>query len=288
VNPVHRIPLAEDRPFDLDGTLACGQLFRWRREDDTWVGVVGDAVISARQEGSVLLFEGAEERRIEHYFQLDLDLPAILATVDRDPFIHAAIERHRGLRLVRQDPWECLISYICAQNASIPFIQCMIGNMARNYGTPLSSPRGVQYTFPGPEILAILKEEDLRRCSLGYRSGYVLDAARRVCDDPGWAGRIDGLSFEQARCELMGFRGVGRKVADCILLFAFQKFESFPVDVWMRRVMREHYLPCEDPDRAMSCREYDAIAAFAREYFGEYAGYAQEYLFAEVRACKKR
>jgi N-glycosylase/DNA lyase len=288
VTPVSQIVLSEDRPFDLDSTLACGQLFRWRKEDDTWVGVIGDAVIAARQEGSVLLFEGADEGRIERYFQLDLDLPAILAAVDRDPFIHTAIERHRGLRLVRQDPWECLISYICAQNASIPFISCMIENMARHFGTPLPSPWGTQFAFPRPEALAIREEEDLRRCSIGYRSGYVLDAARRVCGDPGWAGRIAGLSFDAARDELMAFRGVGRKVADCILLFAFQKFESFPVDVWMRRVMREHYLPCEGPDRAMTCREYDAIAAFARDYFGEYAGYAQEYLFAEVRACQKR
>lgn len=285
---MHRIHLSDDRPFDLDSTLSCGQLFRWRREDGSWVGVVGDAVISARQEGSVLFFEGAGEEDIERYFQLDLDLPAILSAVDRDPFIHAAIERHRGLRLVRQDPWECLISYICAQNASIPFIRCMIENMARHFGTPLSSPWGTQFAFPRPGALATREEEDLRRCSLGYRSGYVLDAARRVCGDPGWAERIGGLSFDAARDELMAFRGVGQKVADCILLFAFQKFESFPVDVWMRRVMRAHYLPCEGAERPMTCREYEDIAAFARDYFGEYAGYAQEYLFAEIRACQKR
>lgn len=286
--PVPQITISDTRPFDLACTLDCGQLFRWRRQEGAWVGVVGDAVIAVRQEGSTLCVAGAEERCIEHYFQLDLDLPAILASIDRDPLIHAAIVRHRGLRLVRQDPWECLISYICAQNASIPFIRCMIENMARCYGVPLSSPWGTYYAFPPPEVLASLEVDDLRRCSLGYRSGYVLDAARRVCEDPGWAGRIDALSFEQGRLELMAFRGVGRKVADCILLFAFQKFESFPVDVWMRRVMREHYLPCEGPDRGMSCREYDAIAGFAREYFGEYAGYAQEYLFADIRAGQKR
>jgi N-glycosylase/DNA lyase len=285
---VSQITISDARPFALDCTLDCGQLFRGRRQEDTWVGVVGEAVIAARQEGSALRFSGADERMIEHYFQLDLDLPAILASIDRDPFIHAAIVRHRGLRLVRQDPWECLISYICAQNASIPFIQRMIENMARRCGQSLSSPWGTYHAFPRPEALAALEVEDLRRCSLGYRSGYVLAAARRVCEDPAWAGRIASLSFEQGRQELMAFRGVGRKVADCILLFAFQKFESFPVDVWIRRVMREHYLPCGGPDKGLSCREYDAIAGFARDYFGEYAGYAQEYLFAEIRAGQKK
>jgi len=100
------ILLSDARPFDLDCTLDCGQLFRWHRRDGAWVGVVGDAVICARQEGSLLRFAGAGAQRIERYFQLDLDLPAILAAIDRDPVIHAAIVRHRGLRLVRQDPWE--------------------------------------------------------------------------------------------------------------------------------------------------------------------------------------
>jgi len=164
----------------------------------------------------------------------------------------------------------------------------MIENMARCFGAPLPSAWGTQYAFPPPEVLALRELADLRRCSLGYRAGYVLDAAQRVCGDPGWAERIGACSFEEARRDLMAFRGVGRKVADCILLFAFQKFESFPVDVWIRRVMREHYLPCGGPDRGVSCREYDAIAGFAREYFGEYAGYAQEYLFADARAAQKK
>lgn len=277
------LTLSANESFDLDCTLACGQLFRWDCRQGWWQGVVGHSVVRIRQLERQLEFEGADKSFIRQYFQLDLDLDAILGSIDKDPVIHDAILLHHGLRLIRQEPWECLISYICAQNANIPFIRRMITNMADMYGESISTPVGEGKCFPQPDVLASLEEPDLRGCSLGYRSPYVLDTARRIAADSGWAGRIEKMGYVEAKEVLMDYRGVGPKVADCILLFAFQKFEAFPVDVWIRKVMYRHYLKQACEKNSLGCREYRFIGDFARQYFGNYAGYAQEYLYAATR-----
>jgi N-glycosylase/DNA lyase len=274
------LTLDPDQPFDLDCTLSCGQLFRWQKQGDVWQGVVQGSIITIRQRGRRLSYSGAADAFLRTYFALDIDLDAILESVDRDPVIHDAVVKHRGLRIVKQDPWECLISYICAQNANIPRIQKMIETLSAQCGDGIDP---VTYAFPNPEALAMVSEPDLRRCGLGYRAPYIFETAKRVADDPGWGERISRLSFADARNALMAFRGVGPKVADCILLFSFGRYEAFPVDVWIRKVMYSHYLQNACRRDSLGCREYEFIAEFARRHFGRYAGYAQEYLYAAHR-----
>lgn len=268
--------LNPDTPLDLDATLGCGQAFRWEKVDGTWRGVAGGHAITIRQEGERLLFSGADEPFIRRYFALDLDLRAVLASFDRDPRIHAAIGRCLGLRVLRQEPFETLISYICATNTNIPAIKRRIAMIAERYGRRL--PGGAS-AFPDAAALAPCTEDELRECVLGYRAPYACAAAGLCAEDPAWAERVASLPYGEAKAELLRFPGVGPKAADCILLFAFEKYEAFPVDVHIRRMMRRHYLPCLPEGKAMTCREYDLIAGFAREHFGPYAGWAQEYLF---------
>lgn len=281
--------LGPGEPFDLACTLSCGQLFRWEPRDGWWRGIVRGRLIRVRQEEGVLEFDGCDAAFLRHYFQLDLDLDAVLASVNRDPVIGAAIRRHRGLRLVRQEPWECLISYICAQNANIPFIKRMIKNLALAFGDPIPDPTGAPvHAFPAPGVLGAAPAQELAGCTLGYRGRYVLDTARAVASDPGWEDEIRELGYEAARARLQEFRGVGPKVADCVLLFAFGMFEAFPVDVRIRRIMYGQYLQDACGKNPLSCREYETISRFARDYFGAYAGYAQEYLYADAAPVKKR
>jgi N-glycosylase/DNA lyase len=283
--------LGADEPFDLACTLSCGQLFRWEQGEGWWRGVVRGRLVRVRQQEDLLEFDGCDAASLRNYFQLDLDLDAVLASVNRDPVIGTAIRHHRGLRLVRQEPWECLISYICAQNANIPFITRMIANLAHAFGDPIPGPSGAAvHAFPAPGELAAASEQDLAGCTLGYRATYVLDTARAVASDPGWEDAIRGLDYGAARARLMTYRGVGPKVADCVLLFAFDRFEAFPVDVRIRKVMYRHYLPDACRANPLSCREYETISRFSREYFGPYAGYAQEYLYAEYpgQAAEKK
>jgi N-glycosylase/DNA lyase len=275
------LSLAPDQPFSLDLTLSCGQVFRWDREPDGWwYGVVGNRVMKIRQDSTSLTFEGAPSTFIRHYFSLDADLNPIIASFDHDPFIHAAISRYRGLRIIRQPAWECLISYICATNSNIPMIRRRISNIAQVFGKPLEFDGREFYAFPEPALLAATCTSALSDCKLGYRSPYVLDTACDIADEKGWHDSIASRSYEQARSALMNLQGVGPKAADCILLFAFQKYEAFPVDVWIRRIMREHYIKTLSSDSALTGWEYDTIRRFARKYFGEFCGYAQEYLYA--------
>jgi len=274
------LTLSPDQPFSLDQSLGCGQVFRWEKgEDGWWYGVVGDRVLKIRQDGNHLAFEGANAKFIRHYFSLDIDLEGIVTSFDRDPFIHSAIERCRGLRIIRQPRWECLISYTIATNSNIPTIRRRIGSIAERFGREIAFEDRSFFSFPEPESIACGSEEDLACCKLGYRQPYIFRNASDILDRGAWEEKVSALPYEEGRKELMRRSGIGPKAADCILLFAFERYESFPVDVWIRRIMQQHYLSDLPLASALSRREYDAVREFGREYFGSYCGYAQEYLF---------
>jgi len=273
--------LCRDQPFSLDRTLSCGQAFRWDRfPDGSWTGTVGDQVIRCRQKGRVFSYSGTDEEFVTRYFSLDLDMGEILESIDADPFIHTAIEECRGLRIVRQPPWECLCSYIVATNSNIPTIRRRIAAIARHFGCRIGTAECPSFSFPSPEGIFCREQSDLTECMLGYRMPYVYISAGQAASNPDWADTVASLPYNEAQKELMKFSGIGPKAADCVLLFAFQKFESFPVDVWIRRIMREQYLPGLPVDAPLTKKEYDAIRAFADSHFGKYCGIAQEYLFA--------
>lgn len=275
------LSLKPNQPFDLDATLACGQVFRWdRTPDGWWYGVVGNRVVKIRQDGTTLNYDGVPASFIRHYFSLDLDLDAVLASIDCDPFIHQSIINNRGLRLVRQPPWECAVSYICSTNSNIPTIRRRIAAIAARFGQEVKFEGKTYYTFPAPPAIACEGHDGLTECRLGYRQPYVFVTSCSVADEQVWEDTIRCLPYEEARKELMKLQGIGPKAADCILLFAFQKYEAFPVDVWIRRIMQGHYLPEMRAGSPLTSREYDTIRNFAREHFGPYCGYAQEYLFA--------
>ena len=274
------ITLSHNQQFSLDQTLGCGQVFRWDRTDDGWwYGVIGERVIRIRQVGTRLTFKGAPASFITHYFSLDVDLLPILTSIDRDSFIHTAISQCTGLRLIRQPKWECLVSYICSTNSNIPTIRRRIASIAQQFGKAIEFEGNTYYAFPEPSSISC-REHILPDCRLGYRTPYVLDTACKITDVNQWEDTISALPFEDARRELMKLKGVGPKAADCILLFAFQKYEAFPVDVWIRRIMQENYLKTLSTTSALTGWEYDTIRRFAKKHFGEYCGYAQEYLYA--------
>ncbi|HJX55653.1 MAG TPA: DNA glycosylase [Methanoregula sp.] len=278
---MHTINLSHDQQFSLDQTLGCGQVFRWdKTETGWWYGVVGRQVIKIRQDSQKLTFEGASVPFITQYFSLDLDLQLILETIDRDPFIDSAIRRCTGLRLVRQPKWECLISYICSTNSNIPMIRRRIGTIAEQFGRQIIFEGKKYYAFPEPSAITCSDGKALTECRLGYRTPYVFNTACSIGNIKTWEKTITSMAFEAARRELMKLSGVGPKAADCVLLFAFQKYEAFPVDVWIRRIMQQHYIRNLSTTSGLTPREYDCIRRFAREHFGEYCGYAQEYLYA--------
>ncbi|MDR3102022.1 MAG: 8-oxoguanine DNA glycosylase [Methanocalculaceae archaeon] len=271
--------------FNLDLSVSCGQTFRWRKYDRTWYAPspYGDvAVWKVRQTGGTVNYEGMSEEDLVRYFSLDHNLETILKSIDCDPLIHDAVERCRGLRIIRQDPWECLISYICSSCANIPSIQIRIEKLAEKYGTRIMCDGKTFYSFPRPKAIAAAEVYELRSCNVGYRDTYIYGAAEMAAADPNWPEKIRAMPYAAAQRKLCKLNGVGPKIADCVLLFAFEKLESVPVDVWIERILRTKYVGREK-------KLASAMAgAYAREHFGIYAGYAQAYLFASREIISRK
>jgi len=283
----------ETIPFNLDYTLNCGQVFRWVRSQEYWYGVVEENVIKLRQDEGTLIFQTYPEdlgmKFIERYFRLDDDLPKILMDINRDVYIREAIKEFFGLRLTRQDTWECLISYVCATYANIPRIKDMILRLSKAFGKEIIFENRFFYTFPMREVLTEATLKDLLDCRLGYRAKYVLKIARMMDDCEFDLEELKRLSYDEGRRRLLTLYGVGPKVADCILLFSQDKLEAFPVDIWIKRMIRDyydHYIPNANllGREGLSLKLSRQIRDFGRWYFGEHAGYAQEYLYYYYRS----
>ena len=282
-------------PFSLEHTLCCGQLFRWQKLGDWWYGVVADRVVKIKQSGERLIFqvfpEIPNQGFVESYLRLDDDLPSILSQIGKDEHMRKAINLFCGLRIVRQEPWECLVSYICATYKSIPAIKKMVNSISRQFGEKLTFDGYDFYTFPKKSDLAQACPKDLRSCGLGFRAERALETARLVDSGEFPLESLRNMEYGAARRELLGLPGVGPKVADCVLLFSLEKLEAFPIDVWMKRAATTIYTRHFDSSfikrvaskSSITPKEYETIGSFGREYFGRYAGYAQEYLFHFLR-----
>lgn len=273
--------------FDLNATLCCGQVFKWDKKGDWWYGVVSDEAFKIRQANSELEFVNADPKLVTKYFGLEDDLQRIHEQIAKDKHILKAIKTFWGLRIIRQNPWECIISYICATYKSIAAIKQMLLKMSKRFGERITFDGYNFYTFPTPEKLAKTNESSLAACGLGYRAKYVLETSKRIWKDDFNLNSLSEMAYQQAKKMLISFSGVGPKVADCVLLFSLGHFEAFPVDIWVKRAILNHYsehLPKEfikkiSCGRSFSNTEYERLNSFGRSYFGEYAGYAQEYLY---------
>lgn len=244
-------------PFDLAATLTCGQCFRWREgEDGSFSGVAFGRTLTVSEESAG---QAAEDPLWRSYFDLDLDYGAIRRELSAlSPELETAASFAPGIRILRQDPWEALCSFILSQNNNIPRIMGIVDRLCENFGEPL--PEG-GFLFPEPERLAGLSVEDLAPLRCGFRARYVLDAARRVAGGELPLDEVAVLPLSEAREALQTIDGVGPKVAECALLYGMHRLDAFPLDVWMRRAMQTLF-PGKSPD-----------------FFGPFAGIAQQYVF---------
>jgi N-glycosylase/DNA lyase len=275
-------------PFTLDHTLNCGQAFRWKKVDENWVGVVNETLVRISQRGNILDCETVPndlgEPFVTQYFRLDDDLPLITSQIKRDTTIADAITRFHGLRILRQDPWECLISFICATYSNISRIRRMVQNLCQHFGHPISHKGRRFHSFPEKKTLADASINELLDCNLGYRAPYVKQASQGLVEDQLNLYALKEMSYNEAKASLKSVRGVGDKVADCVLLFSLDKLEAFPVDVRIRHILQTHYshhfIRTKTEKRHMTPNKYKELNGFGRKYFGKHAGYAQEYLYA--------
>jgi N-glycosylase/DNA lyase len=270
------------RDYDLAVTLTSGQAFRWRQQDRWWTGVIGTQWVRLRSDSTSITAETAAPVAdwdwLTHYLQLHVELEEVLRSFPDDEPMRAAVVACRGLRLLRQDPWECLASFILSSNKQIVQIRQITSLLCESYGEPLAVAPGwpAAFAFPCPARLARVTETELRACKMGFRAPYLLETARRIAGGQFDLARLRALPVDAARTDLMKLPGVGRKIADCILLFAYGFESAFPVDVWLMKALRQLYFP----HRRASLQH---LHRFAATHFGPHAGYAQQYLFHYMR-----
>ena len=254
--------------FSLDHTLECGQFFRFTKILDTYIVQSSDRIFSLWQRGESLFYEGVEEPFLIQFFRLDEDLDSILKEIDQDPVIHQAIKKYRGMRLIRQDPWECLISFLCSSAKAITHIRSMIEVLCKSSGRKIFWGNYISYGFPEPHCIENpLQLEPVRA---GFRTNYLVEASR--CMDRSQLLSLRSLFYKEAREQLMNLSGVGKKVADCTLLYSLDFLEAFPMDTWIKKGLQKIYFKEEKAGEKV-------MEEFASNHFGPYAGYAQLYLY---------
>jgi N-glycosylase/DNA lyase len=318
------------RDYDLAATLDSGQVFRWQPErgrparenrklrlageppalPDSWTGIIGKNVVRLTQQPDGVFAETAAPQAnwdwLREFLQAEANLEQILKTFPDDEPMRRAVAACRGLRVLRQPPWECLASFILSSTKQIVQIRQIIALLCERFGEPIEVGRAVlcaprpanqhahlpldgahgvtrpapQFSFPTPETIAGLTESELRPCKMGFRAPHLLAAARTVAEGKLDLAKVRDMLLAEARAELMMLKGVGSKIADCVLLFAYGFDSAFPVDVWVERALRQLYFP----RRRVTEKK---LRHFAATHFGPHAGYAQQYLFHYIRTKMK-
>ena len=268
--------------FELADIFDCGQCFRWNKEPDgSYTGVFAENVLNVSKEGNTVTFKGICNGNIEeicrNYFDLDRDYNDIRDKLSKiDENLKVSVEYGKGIRILNQDLWETIISFIISANNNIPRIKGIIERLSKEYGKKITYEGKDYYTFPTPESLSKATVQDFRNLGLGFRDIRLYEATNMIINKEVDLEKLKDMNTLEAREELLKLSGVGPKVADCILLFSnLKRFDVFPIDVWVRRVMNELYIKKEDETKVTK----KEIQKLADSKFGDMQGLAQQYLF---------
>jgi len=278
--------------FDLEKTLGSGQVFHWEKSGGGFVGTIGDRAVFVEQAKDVLKVrcdgtpQPARQRHalprvVARYFALDHPLAEICESFPKDPVMNAARGFCRGLRIIRQPKWECLATFICSSMKQVAHIRQISLALRKRFGEQLRIGDRPVYSFPSARRLAQTSEKQLRDCKLGYRAKNLRGTARLISSSQADLEAWSALSDADLRKRLCALPGVGPKIANCVMLFAYERLRAFPIDVWIERVLREHYFSRGKKMTAQRLRE------FSETYFGGHGGYAQQYLFHHARMASR-
>ncbi|HEY4284774.1 MAG TPA: DNA glycosylase [Chthoniobacterales bacterium] len=291
--------------FDLEKTLSSGQVFHWVAEGDGFYGLIGDLPVYVEQSNATLRVKvasaagrcGSVHRRaadatsrdhwqdanatIRHYFALDHRLTDICRSFPDDPVMNAAADYCRGLRIIRQPKWECLATFICSSMKQVAHIRQISHALRERFGEPREIEHRILHTFPGATGIARQSEKQLRQCALGYRAKNLRATASLVAAREADLEQWSQLGDADLQKQLCALPGVGPKVANCVMLFAYERLSAFPIDVWIERVLRERYFARKRKPTTARLR------AFSAKYFGDHGGYAQQYLFHHARTGRR-
>ncbi len=271
----------EVKYFNLKYTLECGQCFRWKEIDNYYVGVIKDRVIKIRQEDNTLYIRSNNvndlEKVVREYFELDKDYKEIEERISKvDKYVKEAVKNTTGLRHLKQDFFETIISYIISANNNIPRISKSVNEISRRYGKEIEFDEEKYYLFPRPEDLKNVSIDEYRECGVGFRDKYIYNTVKKINDKEIDLDKMQEMETTELKKLLLTLMGIGPKVADCILLFSCSRQEVFPIDVWVERVMKKLYFEDKDVSKKQ-------ILEYSDKNFGKDAGIIQQHLFYNIR-----
>ena len=279
--------MGELNKINLDFTINSGQVFLWDKIDGAWYGINGSEVLKVNQEP--FRIRSSQKKSFDHFRESD-DIKKILRNISKDSLVRSAAKNFPGLRLMRQDPFQCYISFICSSNSSISNIKQMLEKICQKFGDRINFDGYEFFLFPEPKRLADASLNDLLACGLGFRSRYVKKASNEVA-----SGRIDfdnlkRMDYNDARERLKKVYGIGNKIADCVLLFSLEKLQAFPIDRWTQRILMKYYsrLFSETVGKSLTEKKYQAAHEKIVNHFGPFAGYSQQFLFKMERELNNK
>ena len=272
--------------LDIANTLDSGQTFAWQKSGEWYIGVISGLPIKIRKADIGIEYECPEGQselaraELSTYFRLRDNLDEIYKTIGRDQLVNSAIESYNGMRITYQAPWECLMSFICSSNSNIQNIRGMVQRLSRAFGQKRFLGNNALWALPTSKELAVATEQDLRDLRLGFRAKYLYSSAQLVSSGALNLNVLRTSPYGYAKEILTSLDGVGNKIADCVMLFSIGKLEAFPIDRWIKRCLTDEY-------KLKSNSSYELLGGWARDYFGRYAGYAQQYMFHHYRTSSR-
>jgi len=272
--------------INIRETINSGQVFLWENYRNVWFVIDGQDIITARQiPFEVLTFS----KKAKKFFREDDNYEKILKNITKDKIVKKATKYYPGLRVIRQDPFQCCISFIISSNSNIPNIRMRLQKLCRKFGTKVRFEKREFFLFPRPKRLAKATLQDLQECKLGYRSKYVLDASRAVASGEIDFDELKKVDYRECKELLLKLPGIGDKVADCVMLFSLEKLEAFPLDTWIVKILQKYYSDyfCVDK-KTISKKRYENIHQDVLDRFGKYAGYSQQFLYKMERDLNEK
>ncbi len=266
--------------IDLENTINSGQVFLWKKLQNHWYGIDGQNVIRLDKSCKIKTYS----KQKTDFFREKDDIKKIIKSICKDKTTKHAVEEFFGLRLLRQDPFQCFISFIVSSNSNIQKIKTTLENICKNFGEKVFFDGKEFFLFPKPKVLASASLEGVKNCGAGYRSNHIIEASKMVVSGDIDFEYLKKCDYATARKNLCKVPGIGNKVADCVLLFSLEKLEAFPLDRWMIRILEKYYPSIfEMHSKSITDMQYNILHEKARRYFGPYAGFAQQFLFKMER-----
>lgn len=266
--------------IDVHNSINSGQVFLWKKNGDFWYGVNGQNILKINTLGNIKSYQNIKT----DFFRKRDDIEKIIKSISKDRTTKIAVKKYLGLRLVRQDPFQCFISFIVSSNSNIQKIKSSLEKISVKFGTKIKFDNQEFYVFPEPKKIANASIQEIQNCGVGYRAKFIIDAAKMVESNQIDFNYLRKSNYYNAKNMILTVPGIGNKVADCILLFSLEKTEAFPLDTWIIKILKKYYLEkFEIETKSITEKQYNILHDKIVKYFGPYAGYAQQFLFKMER-----